>query len=75
MVANTRKMYELKLTIDEVLKYEDEYLRLVEGLVEMQRLDLKKVDEIKKMAGGEAFLDGFISQIDVDELFQNIPIF
>lgn len=71
MIANTRKMYELKLTIDEVLKYEDEYLRLVEGLVEMQRLDLKKVDEIKKMAGGEAFLDGFISQIDVDELFQN----
>ena len=47
MVANTRKMYELKLTIDEVLKYEDECLRLVEGLVEMQRLDLNKVDEMK----------------------------
>lgn len=71
MVANTRKMYELKLTIDEVLKYEDECLRLVEGLVEMQRLDLNKVDEMKKLTGGEEFLDGFILPIDSEELFQN----
>lgn len=71
MVANTRKMYELKLKIDEIITFEDEYLQLIEGLTEIQRLDLNKVEEIKKMAGGIDFLKEYISPIDREKLFQN----
>lgn len=71
MVANTRKMYELKLKIADILEYEDECLTLIEGLVEMQKLNLKRVEEIKQIQNGRDILSEFISPIDIEELFEN----
>lgn len=71
MIANTRKMYEFKLKVQELLEIEDNVFRCVDALVELGRFNLENLQELRRILKCNDFLEESITLISKEEIMKN----